>query len=66
MSYLSFWWGIIEFAVIKVVDIFLHDISAVKLGQDGEQGAPVPVVRHTAAVVTLPSQVAQSIKLHFL
>ena len=66
MSYLSFWWGIVEFAVIEVVDIFLHDVFAVKLGQDGEQRAPVPVVCHTAAIVTLPSQVAQSNKLHFL
>lgn len=45
---------------------FLDDVFVIEVGQDGHQKAPVPVICHSATVVTLPGQVSYGLEGHLI
>ena len=65
-AYVAIWWRVVESALIEVVFLLADNLRTVELAEDGEQGASVPVVSDTTAVVALTSQVRQSNVLHVL
>lgn len=44
---------------------YLNDLLIVEISQDGQEEPPVPVVRHTATIVTFSSQVSYGLKWNF-
>ena len=57
---------VVDAALVELVLLVVDDLGAVELVEEGEQRAPVLVVRDAASVVTLPGQVAQRVELHIL
>ena len=66
VTYVALWWSVVDSTLIEVVFLGLDDGGRVEAVEDGVEGASVPRVRHTTAVVTLASQVAQSLVLDVL
>ena len=62
----GFWRGKVITAGGEMVESFLNDVLVVEVGKDGHQEPPVPVVCHTAAIVTLPSQVSYGLEGHLI
>lgn len=57
---------VVEAAGVKLVVGIVCDLVVVEFGEDGAQTAPVPVVSHTAPVVTLARHVAYGIERDLL
>ncbi len=61
-----FRWGIVFSARWERVARFLNDVLVVEVSQDGHQEPPIPVVCHTATIVTLPGQVSYGLEGHLI
>ena len=61
-----FRWGMVFTTRGERVAMFLNDILVVEVGQDGHQETSIPVVCHTASIVTLPGQVHYGLEGHFI
>ena len=66
VSYIPLCGCVVEAAGVKLVVVVLDDLGGVEDGQDGTQGASVPVVRHSTSVVTFSCHVVDGVKGHFL
>ncbi len=66
VSYISFWWWVIQATSVKLVISVVNDLGGVEDGNNCAQGPAVPVVCDTTSVVTLSCHVAKSIKRDLL
>jgi hypothetical protein len=66
VTYISSRWRIINSTIVEFVTRVFHNLVTVEHVQDAVETASVPVVCHTAAIVTFSSQIAQGIILNFL
>lgn len=65
-AYFSVRGSVVETTLIKVILLLLNDAGAVEFVQNGHQSAAVMIIRHTASIVALSSQVCQSSILDIL
>lgn len=61
-----FRWGIVFATRWERVARFVNDVLVVEVSQDGHQEPPIPVVCHTATVVTLASQISYGLEGYFI